>query len=47
MSVPPFPTCTIEMLLFRPVCLEDKALEQVLSALTIEYSVSYSSLALL
>lgn len=23
--VPPFPTCTIEMLLFRPVCLEGKA----------------------
>lgn len=31
--VPPFPTCTIEMLLFSPVCLENKALEQVLSAL--------------
>lgn len=30
--VPPFPTCMIEMLLFCPVCLEDKALEQVLSA---------------
>lgn len=31
--VPPFPTCTIEMQLFLPVCLEGKALEQVLSAL--------------